>query len=271
MTDERSYRIAPEKLVVVGLDTRDGEEHPLWDERIALPIDDAMVLSIMAIGVRVPVEVLVRADRFVVVDGRQRTRNAREANKRLAALHEVPLTVPIIATQGSRLSEEMASLIATTLNELRSGDPFPVRARRAKRLLDRGLEHVQVATAFGIVPSTLDDWMQVLHAHPVILSSIESGEISLKVAIELTHAPLAAQPQALEALIHAPVRPNALRARTLADGKTPPSRGWRGSVSDVLAQEALFDAEFIRGVRFAKGTLPSEEVAEILSRLESVV
>lgn len=33
------WLLNPENLVIIGLDTNDGPEHPLWDTRIKLPID----------------------------------------------------------------------------------------------------------------------------------------------------------------------------------------------------------------------------------------
>lgn len=266
---DRPFRIHPEKLVLIGLDTQDGAEHPLWDERIALPIDEPMVLSIMAIGVRVPVEVLVQSGRYIVVDGRQRTRNAREANKRLILEGEPPLTVPIVATQGSRLSEEMASLIATTLNEIRSGDPFLVRARRAQRLLERGFDRRAVATAFGQEPPTIDGWLLVLNAAPEVIESVAQKVIPPTSAIELARAPLADQPAALAMLLASP-RPTRKRARKAAAGKSLSPLRAHGAVGQVLKRPNLFHPEFVRGVRFAADELSPEETAEIVARLESV-
>jgi ParB family chromosome partitioning protein len=60
--------------------------HPLYDERIHLPINDAMVLNIMDQGVLEPIIVWKDPEtgKSCVVDGRQRVRHTLEANKRLA-------------------------------------------------------------------------------------------------------------------------------------------------------------------------------------------
>jgi ParB family chromosome partitioning protein len=60
--------------------------HPLYDERIHLPINEAMVLNIMDQGVLEPIIVWKDPEtgKSCVVDGRQRVRHTLEANKRLA-------------------------------------------------------------------------------------------------------------------------------------------------------------------------------------------
>ena len=61
------------------------EKHPLYDPRVDLPLSDEMVASIMLKGVVKPIIVWKdpESGETVVVDGRQRVRNAIEANKRL--------------------------------------------------------------------------------------------------------------------------------------------------------------------------------------------
>ncbi|MDP1177692.1 ParB/Srx family N-terminal domain-containing protein, partial [Klebsiella pneumoniae] len=59
--------------------------HPLYDERIHLPIREAMVLNIRDQGVLEPIIVVKDPETGLtcVVDGRQRVRQTLEANKRL--------------------------------------------------------------------------------------------------------------------------------------------------------------------------------------------
>lgn len=266
---DRPWRIAPDKLVIIGLDTPHKEgEHPLWDARIHLPLDEALILSFMAIGVRVPIDVVVRDGRAYVVDGRRRTMNAREAARRLLRLGEPPLTVPICSTPGERLSDEMASEISATLNELRLNDPFPVKARRARRMLDREHDPARVATAFGISPETLAGWMSVLDAAPEVTSGLQTGTINLKIATELSALPRERQAEALGELLKEPARPSAPRARAIAQSITKGApRGAplpRSAVKRVLEVPERFDAQFVRGVRFAMSQLPAEEVEEIM-------
>jgi ParB family chromosome partitioning protein len=86
-----AFAVDPDNLIIIGLDTDDGPEHPLYDERVKLPLDESTVLNIMAIGVKEPVLVRKTDGNPEVVDGRRRTMHAREANRRLRELGEKTL------------------------------------------------------------------------------------------------------------------------------------------------------------------------------------
>lgn len=77
------FRLDPDELVIIGLDTDDGPEHPLYDASIKRPLNEATVQDIMLRGVQHAVTGRKNGDRVEVVLGRDRTRHAREAKKRL--------------------------------------------------------------------------------------------------------------------------------------------------------------------------------------------
>ncbi len=76
----------PDKLRLV-TDT----SHPLYDERVHRPWSEPMVLNIMALGVIEPIIITKDPESGVVmvVDGRGRVINCREANRRLLERGEV--------------------------------------------------------------------------------------------------------------------------------------------------------------------------------------
>src|SRR5437868_5424903 len=88
----------PEKIVIV-----QDESHPLYDERIHMPIDEALVLNIMHHGVLEPVIVRRNPEtsETEIVDGRQRVRATREANERLRAQGRPTHLVPAVVRKGS--------------------------------------------------------------------------------------------------------------------------------------------------------------------------
>ncbi|EPK0926165.1 hypothetical protein L9208_005111, partial [Klebsiella aerogenes] len=87
----------PENLYLVT-----DKSHPLYDERIHLPINEPMVLNIMDQGVLEPIIVWKDPEtgRSCVVDGRQRVRHTIEANKRLAKEGKPLLMVPAVTKRG---------------------------------------------------------------------------------------------------------------------------------------------------------------------------
>ncbi|KLE58369.1 ParB N-terminal domain-containing protein, partial [Klebsiella aerogenes] len=106
----------PENLYLVT-----DKSHPLYDERIHLPINEPMVLNIMDQGVLEPIIVWKDPEtgRSCVVDGRQRVRHTIEANKRLAKEGKPLLMVPAVTKRGSAVRMAQAMVSA---NEIRQAD-----------------------------------------------------------------------------------------------------------------------------------------------------
>ncbi|WP_369707599.1 ParB N-terminal domain-containing protein [Klebsiella variicola] len=71
--------------------------HPLYDERVHLPLNEAVILNIMELGVLEPIIVWKDPEtgKTCVVAGRQRVKNAKEANARRkrAGLESWPVPV----------------------------------------------------------------------------------------------------------------------------------------------------------------------------------
>src|SRR5512143_1919662 len=89
-----AYMFDPEDLVLVT-----DEKSPLYDERVHLPVNEALVMNMLFAPDGVPQGVLepitaVRnpeTGKVEVVVGRQRVKAAREANKRLKKRGEEPI------------------------------------------------------------------------------------------------------------------------------------------------------------------------------------
>jgi ParB family chromosome partitioning protein len=268
---DRFYRVSPDGIFVIGLDTPDGPEHELYDERAFLPINEEQVLSFMAIGVRMPV--LVRrgaGGRMEVVDGRRRTIESREANRRLLAMGELPITVPVYFSP-SRLSPEMLLTLSVELNDRRVEDTPEVRMRKAKRMLERKIPLVTVARVFGKSTKGIENWMLTLAAPPDLKAAADLGMIPASAVADLARAP---EPvKALEALIESgdPTRERATAiAKAQRKGSTHEGAKMpRGAVSRVLKAESSFNDDFIRGIKFARGELSTKDVQQIMKTLET--
>lgn len=160
---ETIFLVDPKDVVIIGHDTEDGPEHYLYDERVTLPLDPAMVLNIAAIGVREPVYVTVegRGDtkRVLCVDGRRRILHARAANEKLAEQGEPLISVPVRAEKG--MSEKEAMDVSVSLNEIRVQDPVMVKVAKAARMKARGHSQAEIARAFGVDPQTVWMWLRI--------------------------------------------------------------------------------------------------------------
>lgn len=188
---------APEKLTVVT-----DKNHPLYDERAGMPLDESLVLNVMVHGVQTPIK--VRHNGYdekgkpivEVVFGRQRVRAALEANRRLTKEGKEPIRVPATTAR-----EEQHALMGFMISEnaIRRDDSPLVRARKLSRYLALGRSEEEAAIVFGVTVATVKNMLKVLELHPTVQRAINDG-LPVNVAKELHALPQEEQPAALEKL-----------------------------------------------------------------------
>lgn len=95
--------------------------HPLYDERVHLPIEEGMVLNIAELGVLEPIIVWKDPETGLtcVVVGRQRVKHTLEANKLRLKEGKEPLLIPGVVKRGS--ANQMAKYMVSE-NEIRRPD-----------------------------------------------------------------------------------------------------------------------------------------------------
>lgn len=158
--------------------------HPLYDERIHLPLDEAMVLNIMEYGVLQPIMVWKDPETGLtcVVAGRQRVRHTLEANKRLLVEGKEPLQVPGAVKRGSAI--RMAGF-RDSENEIRQADTPLGRARKMSGHLDRGHDENDLAVMFGCSVKTVRETLTLLECTQAVQQAVESGSITATTARQL--------------------------------------------------------------------------------------
>ena len=204
MSTTKVAYIEPSKLHIVGIDDEqngEGEDvDALFDERIALELDENFVKNIMVYGINTPVLCRSEAGRNVVVDGRQRVRAAREANKRFNEAGEIPLKVPVVLVNGS---DKRVQGIMISANEQRRDDTVLTKARKAARMIAMTGNKEEVAIAFGKTTVTINSWLRLINAVTTIHEAIEAGLISATAGVELSALPRDEQVAALTELLKA--------------------------------------------------------------------
>ncbi|WP_343463508.1 hypothetical protein [Pantoea sp.] len=162
--------------------------HPLYDERIHLPIDEAMVLNIMDQGVLEPVLVWKDPEtgKVCVVDGRQRVRHSMQANSRLKAEGKEPVLVPAIAKRGSavRMSQYMVSA-----NEIRRADTPLGRAKKMAAMIERGHDEQDLGLLFGCGLQTVKSTLALLDCTQAVQDAVEGGLVTVTHARQLSTMP----------------------------------------------------------------------------------
>jgi len=172
-----AFGMDPKSLIIVGLDTKDGAEHPLCDpESNHLPVDEAMVQSILVDGVIEPVVVTKNDTGACLVDGRSRVRACRRANEILVAKGSDPILCPTIVRKGEDL-DLMGVMFSA--NEIRRIDNPITRARRAQRYITAGRTEAGAAQKFGVTVQAVRMWTRVLGLPKPMVQAIEEGKIGI--------------------------------------------------------------------------------------------
>lgn len=219
-----------DEVTVIGLDTKDGPEHPAYDERILIPLTHPklvkLIASIKKHGVRESVKFKRDGDRNIIEDGRQRVRCAEEATRQLRAeglmKAKEQILIPSIPWQGSH---EDLFAVARSVNACRVDNEVMANAREARRLLGWGKAPADVAEDMGVTKQTIDEWIAVLGATPAIQRAVARFGLSSTAAARLAKLPSAEQAPALADLAAGGAKPTirAVKDKLRADQGKPPT------------------------------------------------
>lgn len=154
-------------------------EHPLFDERVFLPLDEAMVLNIKQFGVLQ--SILVWKDpesgKTLVVAGRQRVKHTEDVNRRRIAEGKKPWLVPAVPRR-ARTARKVASGMVIE-NELRRPDTPLGRANKMASMLNQGHSEDELALIFGCGSATVRDTLAILDCTAAEKNALEAGDIRL--------------------------------------------------------------------------------------------
>ncbi len=154
--------------------------HPLYDERVHDLIDDAMVRNIMSVGIIEPI-VIVRdwdAGKNLVVAGRQRVKNAREANRRLRERGEAIILVPAVIRKDTDGGATLAA-VAVSENEIRKPDTALVKAAKMQRLQNLGHDADSIALHFGVNKLTVENHLALIGCSAAVKKAVEGQFIGI--------------------------------------------------------------------------------------------
>jgi len=213
-----------------GADTDDGQEHPLWQERVktlaADKIDPLKVRNVAYFGVKEPVLARKDGDRLVVIDGRHRVCWARAANAQLEREGEkARVRVRVIV---EKVDDKTAIGLGAGLNRVREDDDVLTEARammRVKNVTQCSLD--DIARDYGVTKQTVTNRLTLLTAHDDVLKALDDKRISPTAALEIAKMKREEQPTRLAAALagDATVREIKESARAAKNGKEPAASG----------------------------------------------
>lgn len=244
-----TFLVDPSALTIVT-----DPKHPLYDERVDLPLDENMVKNIMTYGVKETILVRKDGDDILVVNGRQRTKHAIEANKRLLKAGSEIVQVKIGLEKGD--DAEMVGIMIST-NRFRQDDSPLVLAKKAQRLMAFGRTPEQAATTFGVTSTAIRQWLLLLELAPAVQKAVERGEVSASAASKLHGLKRDEQIAALDELKNAGVKVTAKtvkRAVAKKQGRVEHER------PGIALMRRLYDNERA-ALNTGKATLAVSEVA----------
>lgn len=180
------------------LDTLTDKAHPLYDERLKLKLTPEWISNIKTRGVRENPNVVMLNGVPFLVNGRQRIRAARVANKQLAADKQPLLRVVCSVTEVDDVGM-LSDMIALNVHQ---DDSASIKIAKLKRLIDRGVTPEAAATLFATRPATIKAWLQYdATAIPEVKKAVSSGKIPQTTGADIARLPQEKQQKALDGVL----------------------------------------------------------------------
>jgi ParB family chromosome partitioning protein len=271
------YFMDPDDITIIGLDTKDTKEHPLWDKRIELPINEQLVDSIMTSGFFGAIVVRKNGDAVEVEAGRQRVRAARVAKQKLLAAGK---EFPRVTVSFRKDSDEAAYRIGVAENQFRVNDGPLMLADKIKDYLDRVGDTAETrrecGKLYGFSGQQVGQYMKLHELAPKVLKAIAEGLISATAASEFSDMKRAEQEEALASALaggrtsRAAIR-SQKKAKNKSNGKGSGDADGEGEgehrtkrfITKVLMlndEKDLLNRDFVKGIMWALGDLSSKRV-----------
>jgi ParB-like chromosome segregation protein Spo0J len=226
------FGVPPERLIIIGLDTKDGPEHALYDERVHMPLEPAKIQAAKrwiahakVVEVRRNGKDKAGEDLLEVVHGRMTTRYARAANKEIKADGGDPLLVDVKVIGGTDRDLAAAAFVE---NAIRTEESVQDKAAKALRLVQQHAWSIKdVATMAGVTQTTVKSWLEYFDLDKTVQDKVARGEIKATAALPLAKKPREEQ-RALVAKIE----------KAKANGKRPTLREVRAETCKTAPKYA---------------------------------
>lgn len=236
--------LRPEDCILVGFDTDDGPEHPLYSPTVHEEVHEELVDSLEDLDQLQPIGVCNynNDDRPFVRFGRKRVKAMRELNKRLVAKGEEPrLIYGVNAARGTQESDHTLAILAE--NNLRFQDSPLTKATIAAHFLKNrnDTQHRRrVAIALGMRLQDLDNLLRLVES-PELKEAVENKEMSVNAAVHLTALPRDEQKAIVETSRQTGKRVTTDEAREVATKarRTKKTVAKGGTTDDIVVRPSM--------------------------------
>lgn len=236
--------LRPEDCILVGFDTEDGPEHPLYSPTVHEDVHEELVDSLEDLDQLQPIGVCNynNDDRPFVRFGRKRVKAMRALNKRLVAKGEEPrLIYGVNAARGTQESDHTLAILAE--NNLRFQDSPLTKATVAAHFLKNrnDTQHRRrVAIALGMRLQDLDNLLRLVES-PELKEAVENKEMSVNAAVHLTALPRDEQKAIVETSRQTGKRVTTDEAREVATKarRTKKTAAKGGATDDIVVRPSM--------------------------------
>lgn len=200
-----TFKFDPDQLVIIGVDTEDGPEHPLYDPRAFRELKPEKKAMYRRLGVRVPVKfkhmkVKLRGakeftDADVVIDGKGRTLYARAIKRDMEAAGADPADFIKVPGLSERGSDEDLFGISRALNQHEADGPLE-NAKSVQRMISYGKSEEECAETMGVSGQTIRNWLSLLELDPAVQQEMGAA-LTPTAALALAQLPRAEQKEVL--------------------------------------------------------------------------
>lgn len=268
---------ADDKIRIVGYDvpTSDKLAH-FYDERAMDPPDESMARNIMVYGVTEPIIVNKLDGIGYVVDGRQRLKAARLANKLLLkeGKKESLIRIPVLVRRGAK--HDLYGVMISS-NEHRRDDNLINRAEKVERLINMGRTVQEAAVAFGVTEVCICQWRKLLLLDERVKKMVRDDLISAHAASKLVNLDGDKQYETAKSLLDE-AKAKGKKSTTgrnvqgaTGDKPVPPKKRLINKFFELPERpkvKARHD-DFWAGVMFMRGELSAEEVGLDIEAVEA--
>jgi len=216
----------PNEVIIIGVDVDGGPSHWGYDEESnKTPLLEADVRFTYENGIIQNVLGRRDGDKVVIVAGRGRTRQLREANARRKADGQPVWYLPVRIVKGD--ARKMLVLKHGENAHRREQSPF-VRAQQAYELSQQFPED-QAATIMGLGVKQFRDVLKLLDVGPAVKKAVMTGDLKPTAAIELAALSEADQTTQLASLL----------STAAVNGSKPTTRDVKAKVREASGKAPL--------------------------------
>lgn len=267
------FHIDPNKLTIIGLDTDDGPEHPLYDKRVKLPIDHNLGKAMMHEGFRGTIEVRKNGkaedgtDVIEVVFGRQRVKAARWANEQLEAQGKEPILVACLVR---KFDDGAAFGVRIGENVHRQGLSTLERADELKRYMAMGNNEDQAAVTFGLSKNGVKNLMRLHDLDGEVRKAVEAEDLSPSAAAELADLSREEQKVELKKLLEAASKgvkatrqaaKKSVKARNGGEKTVAPPKRFITNILKLNDRHGgILNGDVVKGIMWALGDIQSVSI-----------